>query len=198
MARLALPRRSRGRRSDSTRQDVFYFGTPPGDRRYSDEGLPSGSTWADASCTASLAMRIAGSRSPTTPAARPSSDHRVPSAAASEPPAGASVPGSPFSQAGRRTASGDRGLSVRSDRRLPLRHRLASPRTQRLDRRWRIRPRVQDGAGGRAMAAAPCSDSQRPIRHSHWRGSRAAGVVTRNGRRSRGSKSEPRYVLGCT
>ena len=28
----------------STRQDVFYFGTPPGDRRYSEEGLP---IWLD-------------------------------------------------------------------------------------------------------------------------------------------------------
>ena len=43
MARLALPRRS-GLAIRSTRQDVFYFGTPPGDRRYSDEGLP---IWLD-------------------------------------------------------------------------------------------------------------------------------------------------------
>ena len=47
----------------STRQEVFYFGTPAGDDRFVEPGCPSGWTLATVSSTASPAICTVGSKS---------------------------------------------------------------------------------------------------------------------------------------
>ena len=160
----------------STRQDVFYFGTPLGDHRYSEEGLP---IWLDMGRrviygipgNANRGFKVADDTSG--PPIDPTTGSRVPL------PAGLrrvrAFLARRFPKLAGAPLLGTEVCQVQSDRRLPLRHRPASPRTQRLDRRRRIRPRVQDGAGGRG----------------NGRGCRARAVNARLGILARAVRARP-------
>ncbi len=59
-----------GERVQATKQDIFFFGTPAGDPRFTDAHMPYGPIIADDSGTESQVATAADSRSPTTRAGR--------------------------------------------------------------------------------------------------------------------------------
>ena len=139
-----------GKRVTPTRQEVYYFGTPPGDTRFLDPAMP---VWVD--YRERLIYGIPGNANrgfkvaDDTPGPGVRSDRRRARRDACRHRGGARVPGAALSGAGRGAAARLGGLPVRGLARLALHHRPASGGRERLDRRRRIGARLQDGPGNR-------------------------------------------------
>ena len=142
-----------GKRVAPTRQEVYYFGTPPGDARFLDPSMP---VWVDyrerliygIPGNANRGFKVADDT--PGPAFDPTDGPRDATPAGID--AARAFLKQRFPAARRRAAARLRGLPVRGVARLALHHRPSSRRRQRLDRRRRIGTRLQDGTGHRRAA----------------------------------------------
>ncbi len=141
-----------------TKQDIFFFGTPPGDDRFSDRHLP---VWGDhrgrfrygipGALTGDARRGFKIADDTRGPAFDPTSGER-----AIDPETLRDI-----------REYGDSRLPVRTNARQSFHHRPPSNARKRVDRRWRLRPRLQarsrsrrdDGGIGLGPARGRCDIS---------------------------------------
>ena len=126
-----------GERVKPTRQEVFFFGTPSGDRRFTEEALPA------------LHVRYSGERVARLQSGRRyqrtrhRSDYGVPSPESRRPPNRPRLSRVPIPRTEGRAAARVARLSVRAVSRRAFHHRSTPRRGERVDRGWGIGPRLQ-------------------------------------------------------